>query len=91
MIQNKDWKLGCDPKTAIWLDVFRLKPIEYISMIVNKDAEHACLADLGKLGVVQFTDPNRFIELSIFPRSLVRRFLKPLRLNLCSVRSNLRS
>ena len=25
-------------------------------MIVNEDAAHGCLADLGKLGVVQFTD-----------------------------------
>jgi len=30
--------------------------MEYISLIVNEDAAHDCLADLGKLGVIQFTD-----------------------------------
>ena len=35
---------------------FRSEPMEYISLIVNEDAAHDCLADLGKLGVIQFTD-----------------------------------
>lgn len=35
---------------------FRSEPMEYISLIVNEDAAHDCLADLGKLGVLQFTD-----------------------------------
>lgn len=30
--------------------------MEYISLIVNQDAAHDTLADLGSLGVVQFTD-----------------------------------
>jgi hypothetical protein len=30
--------------------------MEYISLIVNEDAAHNCLADLGRLGVIQFTD-----------------------------------
>lgn len=30
--------------------------MEYISIIINEDASHDCLADLGKLGVIQFTD-----------------------------------
>jgi V-type H+-transporting ATPase subunit a len=30
--------------------------MEYISLIVNEDAAHDCLADLGNLGVIQFTD-----------------------------------
>ena len=30
--------------------------MEYISLIVNEDAAHDCLADLGKLGAIQFTD-----------------------------------
>jgi vacuolar-type H+-ATPase subunit I/STV1 len=30
--------------------------MEYISIIMNEDASHDCLADLGKLGVIQFTD-----------------------------------
>ena len=39
---------------------FRSEPMEYISLIVNEDAAHDCLADLGKLGVVQFTDVSLF-------------------------------
>ena len=35
---------------------FRSELMEYISIIVNEDAAHDCLADLGKLGVLQFTD-----------------------------------
>jgi len=38
-------------------------------MIVNEDAAHGCLADLGKLGVVQFTDLNP--ELTPFQRRYV--------------------
>ena len=30
--------------------------MEYISLIVNQDAAHGCLGDLGKIGVIQFTD-----------------------------------
>ena len=30
--------------------------MEYLSLIVNEDAAHDCLADLGKLGAIQFTD-----------------------------------
>lgn len=43
-------------------------------MIVNEDAAHDCMADLGKLGVVQFTDLNP--DLTPFQRryvSFVRR------------------
>ena len=35
---------------------FRSEPMEYISLIVNEDAAHSCLGDLGKMGVIQFTD-----------------------------------
>ena len=35
---------------------FRSEPMEYISIIINEDASHDTLADLGKLGVIQFTD-----------------------------------
>jgi len=38
-------------------------------MIVNEDAAHDCLADLGRLGVVQFTDLNP--ELTPFQRRYV--------------------
>jgi len=33
---------------------FRSEEMEYISLIVNQDAAHDCLADLGRLGVIQF-------------------------------------
>ena len=36
--------------------------MEYISLIVNEDAAHDCLADLGKLGVIQFTDVSHNYE-----------------------------
>ena len=39
---------------------FRSEPMEYISIIINEDASHDCLADLGKLGVIQFTDVRYF-------------------------------
>jgi len=38
---------------------FRSEPMEYISMILNEDAAHDCLADLGKMGIMQFTDVSR--------------------------------
>ena len=40
-------------KMARW---FRSEHMEYISLIVNEDAAHDCLADLGKLSAIQFTD-----------------------------------
>lgn len=48
--------------------------MEYISLIVNEDAAHDCLADLGKLSAIQFTDLNP--DLTPFQRryvSYVRR------------------
>jgi len=45
-----------EKKTAKMARWFRSEPMEYISLIVNEDAAHDCLADLGKLGVIQFTD-----------------------------------
>ena len=50
---------------------FRSEPMEYISLIVNEDAAHDCLGELGSLGVIQFTDvssqwsanPNGRLEL----------------------------
>jgi len=48
---------------------FRSEPMEYISLIVNEDAAHSCLADLGKLGVIQFTDLNP--DLTPFQRRFV--------------------
>lgn len=37
---------------------FRSEPMEYISIIINEDASRDCLSDLGKLGVIQFTDAS---------------------------------
>ncbi|KAG7360696.1 V-type ATPase subunit [Nitzschia inconspicua] len=48
---------------------FRSEPMEYISLIMNEDAAHDCLADLGKLGVIQFTDLNP--DLTPFQRRYV--------------------
>jgi len=48
---------------------FRSEPMEYVSLIVNEDAAHGCLADLGKLGVIQFTDLNP--DLTPFQRRYV--------------------
>lgn len=53
---------------------FRSEHMEYISLIVNEDAAHDCLADLGKLSAIQFTDLNP--DLTPFQRryvSYVRR------------------
>jgi len=48
---------------------FRSELMEYISIIINEDASHDCLADLGKLGVIQFTDLNP--DLTPFQRRYV--------------------
>lgn len=45
---------------------FRSEPMEYISMIMNEDAAHDCLADLGNLGVIQFTDVSSNTALSLY-------------------------
>ena len=53
---------------------FRSEHMEYISLIVNEDAAHDCLAVLGKLSAIQFTDLNP--DLTPFQRryvSYVRR------------------
>lgn len=57
-------------KHAIFMSKwFRSEPMEYISLIVNEDAAHDCLADLGKMGVIQFTDLNP--DLTPFQRRFV--------------------
>mmetsp|Transcript_43892 Transcript_43892/g.64471 ORF Transcript_43892/g.64471 Transcript_43892/m.64471 type:complete len:885 (-) Transcript_43892:302-2956(-) len=48
---------------------FRSEKMEYISLIVNEDAAHGCLDELGNLSVVQFTDLNP--ELTPFQRRYV--------------------
>ena len=45
---------------------FRSEPMEYISLIMNEDAAHDCLADLGKMGVIQFTDVSLSFTISLF-------------------------
>ena len=45
---------------------FRSEPMEYISLIVNEDAAHDCLADLGKMGVIQFTDVSSYATCEAF-------------------------
>lgn len=46
-------------KTFTMARWFRSAPMEYISLIVNEDAAHDCLSELGNLGVIQFTDVSR--------------------------------
>ena len=55
---------------------FRSEPMEYISIIINEDASHDCLADLGKLGVIQFTDVCTMIGILIFSFLLLRAVLE---------------
>ena len=40
---------------------FRSEPMQYISLIINEDAAHNCLADLGKMGAIQFTDVSKIV------------------------------
>ena len=56
---------------------FRSEPMEYISLIVNEDAAHDCLADLGKLGVLQFTDVSRQVVCSLVVCASSSRHLNP--------------
>lgn len=35
---------------------FRSAEMDYVSFILNEDAAHSCINDLGLLGIVQFTD-----------------------------------
>eukprot|EP00980_Cylindrotheca_fusiformis_P016809 scaffold5067_cov139-Cylindrotheca_fusiformis.AAC.3 len=48
---------------------FRSEPMEYISIIMNEDAAHDCLAELGKLEAIQFSDLNP--DLTPFQRRYV--------------------
>jgi V-type H+-transporting ATPase subunit a len=59
---------------------FRSEPMEYISLIVNEDASHDCLADLGKLSVVQFTDVSLLLP---FCSPLFVIFLAAIQLTNC--------
>lgn len=55
---------------------FRSEPMEYISMILNEDAAHDCLADLGKMGILQFTDVSKAIHKDITEFSANDPFLQ---------------
>jgi hypothetical protein len=50
---------------------FRSEPMEYVSLIVNEDAAHDCLGELGNLGVIQFTD----VSISSFIIALHPQFM----------------
>ena len=41
---------------------FRSEPMEYVSLIVNEDAAHDCLIDLGKMSAIQFTDVSYLLH-----------------------------
>jgi V-type H+-transporting ATPase subunit a len=57
------WRAEQGAEMASW---FRSEDMTYVSIIVNDDAALSCISDLGKLGVVQFTDLNP--ELTPFQR-----------------------
>ena len=39
---------------------FRSAEMDYVSLIVNEDAAHSAINDLGLLGIIQFTDVRAF-------------------------------
>ena len=63
--QSINQTLSAENKLFTMSRWFRSEPMEYISLIVNEDAAHDCLADLGKLSVVQFTDVSNISPFSI--------------------------
>eukprot|EP00536_Pseudo-nitzschia_multiseries_P016609 jgi/Psemu1/328287/estExt_fgenesh1_pg.C_11620009 len=50
---------------------FRSEPMKYISLVLNEDAAHDCLADLGTMGVLQFTDLR---ELGLYSEKLTHQY-----------------
>ncbi|TFJ82104.1 hypothetical protein NSK_006769 [Nannochloropsis salina CCMP1776] len=48
---------------------FRSEEMEYVSLIVNEDAAHGAVNDLGMLGIIQFTDLNH--EQTAFQRRYI--------------------
>ncbi len=44
---------------------FRSEEMEYVSLIVNEDAAHAAVNDLGMLGVIQFTDVSLVMSVCV--------------------------
>ena len=47
-----------------------------LAFLINEDASHECIRDIGRLGCVQFTDLNT--ELTPFQRLLLIRVMRPL-------------
>mmetsp|Transcript_5610 Transcript_5610/g.7748 ORF Transcript_5610/g.7748 Transcript_5610/m.7748 type:complete len:874 (+) Transcript_5610:141-2762(+) len=37
---------------------FRSEKMEYVQLIIQEDAAHTCVSELGRMGVIQFTDLN---------------------------------
>mmetsp|Transcript_5551 Transcript_5551/g.7658 ORF Transcript_5551/g.7658 Transcript_5551/m.7658 type:complete len:876 (-) Transcript_5551:349-2976(-) len=48
---------------------FRSQKMEYVQLIIQEDAAHSCVSDLGRMGVIQFTDLN--VEQTAFQRRYV--------------------
>ena len=53
--------------TRAW---FRSAEMEYVSLVVQEHAAHQCVATLGRMGVIEFTDLNP--ELTAFQRRYVK-------------------
>jgi len=53
--------------TQAW---FRSAEMEYVSLVVQEHCAHQCVASLGRMGVIQFTDLNQ--ELTAFQRRYVK-------------------
>jgi len=51
-------------------DWFRSDEVEYISVAIQEHCSHSVLSQLGRLGVIQFTDLN--VEQTVFQRKFVR-------------------
>jgi hypothetical protein len=54
---------------------FRSAEMKYVSLLVNEDAAHSCVNDLGLLGVIQFIDVSHGIAC----RDVVDLLLSPRR------------
>lgn len=47
--------------------------MEYISIILNEDAAHGCLADLGRLEAIQFSDVSRILMMEGISKKIEHR------------------
>ena len=59
--------------------------MEYISIIMNEDAAHDCLAELGKLEAIQFSDVSRYqLQTAMYKRKFVANAMFAFAYIICS-------